>query len=595
MNCDNQFYIENLSILFSNIQVVPTSNMNLSEQLNAMTRLVIIIFIIMLLFNIKYSMPFLIISLSFIIIIYYIQTKTMKHHLENYQKPVQDNIYYSPYNPPKIKTGREHNNRTIYYDIPVPETNLFSSGKTIPVGSPNDPPSSWNNELTRGGNIQFRNYGGPPSWINDLDRGGNPTTGNNRNFGEYGGNPITKIKPVVIPPTHDLEYWKDNNLIFHSAVNTAGLQEDMYLSGYAESTCCDYLPQGTELVPKTCGDSRPTQENYSSGTSIPQKMPRAPYCKGRGIVSPTVVEDVITVPTISEKYNTDSGTSIPQKMPRAPYCKGRGIVSPTVVEDVITVPYVKEGFQPLPKNMSVMPETPGMINTDCGYNPEQIISSNLPSNYSAGMCEQTSDLQRFNENLFTQTVTPGVYTMNQVNEPINSNIGISFQQQFEPTTMTRDDKGLHYLQHDPRLVDNTPAKEEYEDVKPNYDNVYDPRLTGYGTSYRSYFEPVTGQTRFMYDDVNAIRMPNYIVRSKIDHLAYADSYGPIQEGSEFGNIHTPHMRSLVQDSWMRDSINFRNDMTQLLMRKTNSEAWQQRQAPFGQRTLVRRGGTVQSH
>ena len=138
-----------------------------------------------------------------------------------------------------------------------------------------------------------------------------------------------------------------------------------------------------------------------------------------------------------------------------------------------------------------------------------------------------------------------------------------------------------------------PVNEEYEEIKPNYDNVYDPRFSGYGTSYRSYFEPVTGQSRFMYDDVNAIRMPNYVVRSKVDHLSYADSYGPVQEGSEFGNVHNPHMRYLVQDSWLRDSMSFRNDMTQLLMRKNNSEAWQKRQAPLGQRSLVRRGRTVQ--
>jgi hypothetical protein len=287
----------------------------------------------------------------------------------------------------------------------------------------------------------------------------------------------------------------------------------------------------------------------------------------------------------------DRSSSAPRSnLQSAKYCTGRGIRAPVQVQDSISVPYIKEGYEPLPKNIKIMPNHSGMVNTDCSYNPEQIFSSSLPSNYPAGQCEQDPMLKRYNENLYTQIVTPGVYTKNQVNEPINSNIGISFQQQFEPTTTSRDERGLHYLQHDPRVVDTTQPKEEYVDVKANYDNVYDPRFSGYGTSYRSYFEPVTGQTRFMYDDINAIKMPNYIVRSKIDHLAYADSYGPVQEGSEFGNVHNPHMRYLAQDSWMRDSINFRNDMTQLLMRKRNSEAWQQRQAPLGQRSLVRRGG-----
>ena len=634
MSADKTFYLENPTVLFSNIQIAPMLNMTLAEQLNAISRVIIIVFIVMLLLDVKYAVPFLVISLAFIIIIYYIQRKSMKpQNRENYVKgpnqPDRD-ISYVPCNSSLIMKCKGPDVQ--YYGIPVPENNPFHSKKPIPVGAPNDPPSSWNNELTRGGNIQFRKYGGPASWINDLDRGGNPTTGENRSFGEYGGNPLTKIKPVVIAPIYEFDYWKENNLIFPSQINRQSIQEDMYLSGYAESTCCDYLPSGTELVPRTCNDSPPSFENYSPNDTYPQKenysgddnysqsgmdtsdrssssaqkRQTAPYCSGRGIRSPTVVQDMITVPSIREgfdyedgadgkssdmdSYVTDRTSSSGKKPQTAKYCSGRGIRAPTLVQDTITVPFIKEGYEALPNNIKIMPNHSGMVNTDCNYNPEQIFSSSLPSNYPSGYCEQDPALKKYNENLYTQIVTPGVYTKNQVNEPINSNIGISFQQQFEPTTMTRDAKGLHYLQHDPRVIDTTPQKEEYVDVKANYDNIYDPRFSGYGTSYRSYFEPVTGQTRFMYDDINAIKMPNYIVRSKIDHLSYADSYGPVEEGSEFGNVHNPHMRYLAQDSWMRDSINFRNDMTQLLMRKRNSEAWQQRQAPLGQRSLVRRGG-----
>ena len=200
---------------------------------------------------------------------------------------------------------------------------------------------------------------------------------------------------------------------------------------------------------------------------------------------------------------------------------------------------------------------------------------------SVGNCEQNLALKNYNKNLFTQIVTPGVYSTNEINEPINSNIGISFQQQFEPLKAVRDENGLHYTRQDPSSSNNNSTDSSYDNDTPNYDNVYDPRFYGYGTSYRSYLEPVTGQTRFMYDDINAIRMPNYISRSKIDHLPYADKYGPMQCGSENGNIHNPNIRALVQDSWYRDSVEFRNDMTEKLMRKKNAEAWQRRQAPLG--------------
>ena len=48
-------------------------------------------------------------------------------------------------------------------------------------------------------------------------------------------------------------------------------------------------------------------------------------------------------------------------------------------------------------------------------------------------------------------------------------------------------------------------------------NVYDPRSNSYGTSYRSYIDKMTGQVRYYYDDINAIRQPNYITRNNILH------------------------------------------------------------------------------
>jgi hypothetical protein len=89
----------------------------------------------------------------------------------------------------------------------------------------------------------------------------------------------------------------------------------------------------------------------------------------------------------------------------------------------------------------------------------------------------------------------------------------------------------------------------------------------------------------MYDDVNAIKMPNYITRSKVDFLPYTDTYGPVQPGSEFGNAHNAEMRYLVQDSWLRNSVQFRDDMTERRMRKIHSEAWQKRMYPNSSRPV----------
>jgi hypothetical protein len=376
--------------------------------------------------------------------------------------------------------------------------------------------------------------------------------------------PVTKIKPVVVPPAYDLESWKDNNLITYSAINSEGVQQDMYLSGYAESTCCGYIENGTELIPHTN-----KKINTYIGGSYPKENYQHDNTRENFIQAPKPVDDVTFIPRIPVRENF--------------------IQAPKPVDDVTFIPRipVRENYcletSENNKIRQIQKNKSGWVNTTCGYNPDQL-NVNLPTNYPAGNCEQDPAFSDYNKNLFTQIVTPGVYSFNQVNEPINSNIGISYTQQIEPTSMRRDDQRLHYTLHDPRVIE--PVKEIPDtEIKVTYDNVYDPRFYGYGTSYRSYSEPVTGQTRFMYDDVNAIRMPNYITRSKIDHLSYADKYGPMQENQEFGNDHNSIIRYLAQDSWLRDSIQYREDLQQSLMRKTNAEGWQKRMYPNSSRPV----------
>jgi hypothetical protein len=492
-------------------------NLNTEKSFNNMLQIIFGIFLILLLIDSKYCYIFLLISLLFIIVIYYFRKNKMykcneKFEFSNLSTSENKNI-----------NGKVYRQTSIQTPEPIPFCNDYISIE------PQTP-------VTYGLNQRLAGT----------------------------ANPKTNIAPVVLPPIYDLEYWKDNNMIQFSAINTKGVQEDMYLSGYAESTCCDYLPQGTTISP--------SENNIKKETTVGGRT-----IENYQIVSPTPVEDIPDI--IGKRRKVIEGYS--------------NINSPTPVEDIPDIighrRKVIEGYAEFetienPKKVKVIGNQSGWVNTSCGYNPEQVYKSSLPSNYSAGNCEQDPSLKQYNENLFTQTITPGVYTRSQINEPINSNIGISFQQQFEPVTCHNDDKGLHYLQHDPRIIEPAILRPKPVD-QATYDNVYDPRFYGYGTSYRSYNEPVTGQTRFMYDDINSIRMPNYITRSKIDHLPYADKYGPMEEGSEFGNVHNPHIKYLAQDSWLRDSLEFRNDLSERRMRKINSEAWQKRQSPLGPRRV----------
>jgi hypothetical protein len=75
-------------------------------------------------------------------------------------------------------------------------------------------------------------------------------------------------------------------------------------------------------------------------------------------------------------------------------------------------------------------------------------------------------------------------------------------------------------------------------------------------------------------------MPNYLVRSNIDHQPFADQYGPIENGNEFGNKSTPNIHALANDAFMFGSIQQRTELQERLMRKSNARTWQKRMAPI---------------
>ena len=229
-----------------------------------------------------------------------------------------------------------------------------------------------------------------------------------------------------------------------------------------------------------------------------------------------------------------------------------------------------------------------MIDKENGYSKTQFTESGFPNNLPQGNCGRDPIMKEYNKNLFTQTIQPGVYYRDDVIEPINANIGISFQQQFLPRTFKDIDNGLLIEDHDPNLAPELPVV-----VRPTHadaDNIYDPRFTGYGTSYRNYVDPVTGQPRFPYDDVNAKRMPSYIVRSKIDTHNFADTYDSVQNtGLALNDI-----RAKAQSAFLDDTTSHRNDITSKLMRKTNAEAWQRRVAPITKSSRSLGGGSFGS-
>ena len=542
-------------------------------------------------------------SLLFIIILYYIQKRTMnKYSVKNVENayPIQGKgtckieYYQTDHN----KLGKCKKTCSIDGLEPL-NTSALAQGSKI----------------TR--SDTYKRFCNDDVIINPDDP--NYISSNQRLAGKP--NPKTLIAPIITPPLADLDYWRANNLINHSHINTES-QTDTYLSGYQVSNCCDRI--NAYLIP-----AFPKKESFGNiiegfdydepsyiGISD-QFRPVAAKCNPLSMTQQQVIKSpqpVTTVPFsctvnmenqgireceekcpysairqkntvegyegFSCKEGTDDRDPLPRNAQRQIISPQPSTTKPIMIQENFEYPYEKTDSQ------FVRPNESGWVNTMCGYNNRQITESNLPSNYASGNCDRDEALKQYNKNLFTQTIQPDVYTINEVIEPINSNMGISFTQQFEPTTCSRYERGaLTYTEHDPRvyqpkIVPNTP------DMSVTEADVYDPRFIGYGTSYRAYTDKNIGQTRFYYDDVNAVRMPNYIVRSNIDFANYADTYGPLSDDNKYGNKYNSNIRSLAQDTFLRSSLQQRDDLMERLMRKRNAELHQLRSKPHSQKQFM---------
>lgn len=345
-------------------------------------------------------------------------------------------------------------------------------------------------------------------------------------------NPKTLIPPVIVPPISDLSYWKANNLITHSHIND-NKNIDTFQSGYEVSNFC-----GDNTPPKTNNNF-----DYVKMNSNYKKMKQEQ----------------------EKEYNRQHNQKYHQKY-----------------HDHQRQTF-KEHFTGGKTNIKDI-ENIGLVNKSCSYNKDQFSKYGIPVNLHSGKCETEERLKGYNKNLHTEIIQPGVYSINQVNEPINSNIGISFEQQFEPLTYDVDEFGTTFTEHDPlnpdfNEKDNILKYNDNEVIEPITPyNVYDPRFSGYGTSYRAYTDENIGQTRFFYDDIDSIRMPNYITRSKIDFADFADTYGPMDDQN--GNADNSSIRALANQKFVDDALTFRTGMQERLMRKSNARAWQQRKYPL---------------
>lgn len=529
LDTKNDFWYYNFNNLVNSNNIIPVPSMDANEQLSSLSRFVILTTLFLIPFSIQLSVVFFICSVFFVLLVSNIPTtqntqlienfelnKHFKHKYNNHNNKNNMTVKYSGDQNKNLKVQYSDNTKFNEYNYITP----MSQQKCMETPSCAKIPSLYS-EIEPNENFYSVNQAlaGPPS-------------------------KRTLIAPVSVAPISD-ETWRANNFATRSQINTE-TNVDESRSGYLISDetmacgdscgqiCCDGVDEvncrliESQLLPKR---THPIVENFESNISKP----------------------------VVENFELPGKTNI-------------------LKPEVYSYPYE---IQKKPSAYEISDaHYSGQVLMSDGYHPEQIFENNLPSNLSVGKCAKDQVFNEYNKNIFTSNLQPDVYTRNQIIEPISSNIGISFTQQFEPISVQKDKNGVTFIGHDPN-VRELPKQEN--DLLP-YDrlthvsDIYDPRFTGYGTGYRSYIEPVTGQPRFYYDDVDAHKRPSYISRSNVDFIPSSLSTQAIPSMDYFKE-QNKYSRSIADKQFLDDGIGFRTELQERLMRKSNAIMEQKRRFP----------------
>lgn len=386
----------------------------------------------------------------------------------------------------------------------------------------------------------------------------------------------------IINPSHDIDDWKQSSLVQHSGVNKSRNGFRIKGSGYIPYESTDYayptpgyigskteqrLPYRRQVIPNehpSC--TVPVPEPCTSTSSIPVY-----HADGRGH-NHGVVHGLTDGVTHGANRDTIGVT-------HGHYGHGYGAVHGYGHGSQHGYGHYHNIDDAIPLQPSRA--TAGDLIEHCGYEPAKGRLAGMPHNQPISINDYDPNLTEYHKNINTQIIDPsehgGAYTTTEVHEPQVANMGISFQQQFQPIAIDVDDRGnIIYSRKDPRTYTPVEYAYDYGEITP--DSIYDPRSDGYGDHRRTYLDEVTGQPRFYYDDVNAGREMNYITRNKIDVYNFANQTGIFDKEVDCNPLE--NVRIQAQEAFITHGNDHRLSMQQSLMRKANERTRQQRLAPL---------------
>lgn len=368
-------------------------------------------------------------------------------------------------------------------------------------------------------------------------------------------NPKTKLPVYIIPPSFATDYWSSNTCV-PSGINRKTHQE-LYNNGYVGLNQC---------ASKSFPLYSDVKNQYKKPVLPPINLDPTPIQTN----PEQIIDQQTGLPIMTEPSFPMEATEKTKQQPEISTPATQQIIEPINFSSLTQYPSEKEQDEEYCPPMNT-----GILSFD-SYD-ENKLRYNIPVNLPAGYCQQNDKQAEYNKLLFTQPIEPSVYYNTEVIEPINQMIGVSFNPEFEPMTRATDGDSTMFTVHDP-VSFNSPVYDEPVKVEPTLFNTYDPRTFGYGTSYRYYFDTMTGQPRFYYDDIDAVRREKYIVRSNIDHISSLNQHNGFKQSDDLEPASIPYQQ--VDQQFHDSTISHRQGIQASLMRKQSNITWQRRIAPI---------------
>ena len=309
----------------------------------------------------------------------------------------------------------------------------------------------------------------------------------------------------------------------------------------------------------------------------PQNYDFQDYLYARADLRCPNVNDRIEIYKPSDYNKNNCQKTDPYSCPMTTFQKMIGDNPKTNLQPIIPLPLHSDEWNPHGVRVGIN-DSISIDQEMTGYH----VKNKLDMNLNPQSIKQT-ELGRKTNNTFVSEIQPGIigYFPKQNwnnNQSLSGNIQKCYNSKLiAPFNRDIKDRSIKNGSVITNLNEINPYK-LVDQSKPNRFNVYDPRSGGYGDQNRAYVHNITGQTRYMYDDVDNIRNPNYITRNKLDMISNI--------GTTYGQMKPQHvtdpvyLRKQVHQSFLDNTLSFRNSLQYSTMIKGNNKVYAQKQAPI---------------